>query len=233
MAAAADADLITPVDADGGVHRWRCNRCQKRFERRQSARQHAELHLRTDRPDVGRWPKRPKPTPIPADDGKRQPTTAATNTDEDDAGRLDCRFCKSVFTTPYNRQRHETRRHLPNPPKFVCDLCKRSYRSRQSRLKHLVVRHGFSAADVGSNAGGGVCRHGGCGRVFSRPALLAEHEAGCQMLAEHGAVAVVKAPSDDEPSLSPRSQAAADAAESAAAGTMLRVGDRVVGRVLL
>lgn len=58
-----------------------------------------------------------------------------------------CPLCRKSFTRAWSLQRHMADTHFYVPQSFECDVCGRSYRSRNSLVSHKSQYHGGSSGN--------------------------------------------------------------------------------------
>lgn len=61
-----------------------------------------------------------------------------------------CLLCRKSFTRAWSLQRHMADTHFYVPQSFECDVCGRSYRSRNSLVSHKSQYHGGSSGSRAS-----------------------------------------------------------------------------------
>ena len=61
-----------------------------------------------------------------------------------------CPLCRKSFTRAWSLQRHMADTHFYVPQSFECDVCGRSYRSRNSLVSHKSQYHGGSSGSRAS-----------------------------------------------------------------------------------
>lgn len=57
-----------------------------------------------------------------------------------------CPLCRKSFTRAWSLQRHMADTHFYVPQSFECDVCGRSYRSRNSLVSHKSQYHGGASS---------------------------------------------------------------------------------------
>lgn len=61
-----------------------------------------------------------------------------------------CPLCRKSFTRAWSLQRHMADTHFYVPQSFECDVCGRSYRSRNSLVSHKSQYHGGTSGSRAS-----------------------------------------------------------------------------------
>jgi len=56
-------------------------------------------------------------------------------------GVYKCHFCDNIFSDYSGRRRHELNQHINKGQLFQCDLCERTYKSRDSLKRHKRINH--------------------------------------------------------------------------------------------
>ena len=76
-----------------------------------------------------------------APDARKRPERAAGQPEKTAKGETFCSFCQKSFSRAWSLQRHMADTHFYVPQSLTCELCGRSYKSRNSLVSHRSQYH--------------------------------------------------------------------------------------------
>ena len=70
-----------------------------------------------------------------------QITTALCKAERGHTDKYKCSFCENVYSNPAGRRRHEKKEHIDKGTIFTCEICDKTYKSRDSLQRHSLLNH--------------------------------------------------------------------------------------------